>query len=200
MSPKKKRATTEPRKHGQKKGSYCFLRAPENNCGKENYSSQQAAGRQGRAEFAVAFAAEDSGCALVSCRQRASGAEGKGKGQRWPPLAAPLLLIAALTGPEPARVSVRLHFVVLTSFSCRSVGTGNGAGRAGSRAGRTPRPEPCAGGSAGGEVLPCAEKLPRRLGWRFLYTKPHGPLSSGESFLGVFHASLAVLWKSHRLG
>lgn len=159
----KKRTNTESRKHGQKKGSYCFRKAPGNDCGKENYSSQQAAGSQGRAEFTVTFPAEDSGCALVSCHQRASVTEGKGKGQRWPPLATSLLLIAALTGSEPAWVSVRLHFVLLASFSCWSVSIGNREGRDERRAaGQRLHPhssKPCLGDAAGGEVPPCAEKL-----------------------------------------
>lgn len=131
LKKKKKRTTTESRKRGQKKASYCFLKAPENDCGNENYSSQQAAGR---AEVTVTFAAEDSGCVLVSCHQRDSGTEGKGKSQRWSPLATPWLLIAALTGSEAAWVSVRLHFVLLVSFSCWSVSIGNREGKDESRA------------------------------------------------------------------
>lgn len=71
---------------------------------------------------------------LVSCHQRASGTEGKGKSQRWSPLATPWLLIAALTGSEAAWVSVRLHFVLLVSFSCWSVSIGNREGKDESRA------------------------------------------------------------------
>lgn len=70
----------------------------------------------------------------------------------------------------------------------------------GGGAATAPPPKSCVGDSAGGMRCPspCAEKLPRRPGWKFLCRKPHGPLSSGESFLGVFHAALAVLGKANR--
>lgn len=47
----------------------------------------------------------------LSCHHQSQRASGKGKrrGQRWPALDAPLLHFAALTGSEPARVSVQLR-------------------------------------------------------------------------------------------
>lgn len=80
--------------------------------GKENYTSQQPAGRpwKGRVHCHV-----DSGGSRVdrlSCHQQSQRASGKGKrrGQSWPPLAAPLL---HFTGPTSSKlqawVSVRLR-------------------------------------------------------------------------------------------
>lgn len=140
--------------------------------------------------------------------QRAAG-KGKRRGRHWSPLATRSPLhFATSTGSKPPSLGKRptpqkATFVPLTSFSCPSVTSGNGTGRGGTRARRQraaiiPQTQLqilySAKSSAvetvqGGKGAPLMLKeLLRRLGLRFLYGNLHEPISSRESFSGVFRA------------
>lgn len=102
--------------------------------------------------------------------------------------------LRACLGKRPAPLC-SADFLLLPERQHREQGReGREPGRA---AAAPPRPQiVCWTQCGGGEVLPCGQKLLRRLSWRFLYRKPHGPLSSGKSFLGVFHAAFGkgIIW------